>query len=182
MKSVRRFFFAGLLVATMIPTTYAQWKQTGGPPGGAVICFAVSGTNLIAGTGSGVFLSTNNGTNWTASNAGLANPYVRSLVASGEYLFAGIGDDGVFRSTDNGTSWTAVNSGLTYRIVSALAVCGTNLLAGTDLGVFVSTNNGTSWAVTELTNMSVSSFAVSGAYLFAGAGGGVFVSTDNGTR
>ena len=35
---------------------------------------AVSGTNLFAGTdGGGVFLSTNNGTSWTAVNTGLTN-------------------------------------------------------------------------------------------------------------
>ena len=43
------------------------------------IALAVSGTNLFAGTyGGGVFLSTNNGTNWTAVNNGLTNSNVCS--------------------------------------------------------------------------------------------------------
>ncbi len=40
----------------------AQWVQTNGPYGGDVQCFAVSSTNLLAGTrGGGVFLSRNVG-------------------------------------------------------------------------------------------------------------------------
>ncbi|MBK9229219.1 MAG: hypothetical protein IPL67_19700 [Ignavibacteria bacterium] len=98
---------------------------------------AVSGTNLFAGTGGGVFLSTNNGTNWTAVNNGLTNTYVFSLAVSGTNLFAGTSSGGVFLSTNNGTSWTAVNNGLTYTQVSSFAVSGTNLFAGTQGGVFL---------------------------------------------
>jgi hypothetical protein len=95
---------------------------------------AVSGTNLFAGTyGAGVFLSTNNGTSWTAVNTGLTNTYVGSLAVSGTNLFAGTYGN-VFLSTDNGTSWSAVNTGLTYPYVYSLAVSGTNLFAGTHGG------------------------------------------------
>jgi len=95
----------------------------------------VSGSNLFAGTwGGGVFLSTNNGTSWTAVNTGLTDRDVFALAVSGSNLFAGTWGDGVFLSTHNGTSWTAVNTGLTNRDVSALAVSGSNLFAGTDYG------------------------------------------------
>ena len=64
------------------PTSVAaQWVQTYGPQGGIINCFAVSGTQLFAGTaGSGVFLSTNNGTTWTAVNAGLTDLRIYALV------------------------------------------------------------------------------------------------------
>src|SRR5258707_3870270 len=39
----------------------------------SVRAMAVSGSNLFAGTESGVFLSTNNGTSWTEVNTGLTN-------------------------------------------------------------------------------------------------------------
>ena len=115
----------------------AQWVRTNGPSGGAVNCLAVSpngagGTNLLAGTfGGGIFLTSNNGTSWTAVNGGLTNTVVWSLAPdlSGN-LFAGT-NSGIFLSTNNGTSWTAVNSGLTNTVVFALAVSGTNLFAGT---------------------------------------------------
>jgi ligand-binding sensor domain-containing protein len=144
-----------------------------------VQALAISGTNLFAGSWSGVFLSTNNGTSWTEVNTGLTNTYVKALAISGTNLFAGT-ESGVFLSTDNGTSWTAANTGLANTRVHAFAILGTNIFAGTDAGVFRSTNNGTSWTATNLNNTGVRSFAVSGTNLFAGTWDGVFVSTDMG--
>ncbi len=147
---------------------HAQWIQTNGPYGGYIISFAVSPApagNLFAGTdGGGVFISTNNGTSWTAASTGLTNTSVYALAVSGTNLFAGTAGGGVFLSTNNGTIWTAVNSGLTNTYVRSLAVSGTNLFAGTyGGGVFLSTNNGTSWTAVNsgLTNTTVRSLAVS---------------------
>jgi hypothetical protein len=138
----------------------------------------VNGSNLFAGTfGGGVFLSTNNGTSWTAVNTGLTDLEVRSFAVLGSNLLAGTEGGGVFLSTNNGTSWTAVNTGLTGTYVLSLAVNGSNLFAGTDGGVFLSTNSGTSWSAanTGLTDIWVMSLAVSGSNLFAGtAWGGVW--------
>jgi hypothetical protein len=188
-----------LAIVLICSTASAQWVQTNGPPGG-VSCLAVSGTSLFAGTSrGGVFLSTNNGTSWTAGGSGWTYGTVYALIVSGVNLFAGT-DGGVFRSTDNGQSWTAVNNGLTDCHVYALAVSGMNLFAGTGApgynmggaeghGVFLSTNNGTSWSKvnTGLMDTSVYAFAVDsngvgGTNLFAGTNGGVFLSTNNGTN
>ncbi len=109
-----------------------------------VNALAVSGTNLFAGTqGPGVFLSTNDGTNWIAVNNGLPSINVNTLAVSpngtgGTNLFAGT-SMGVFLSTNNGTSWTAVNTGLIEPMdknIIALAVSGTNLFAATGLFVW----------------------------------------------
>jgi hypothetical protein len=63
-----------------------------------ITSFAVSGTNLFAGTnGDGVFLSTDNGANWTAVNDGLTDKIVGSLTVYNSYLFAGIYWSGVWR-------------------------------------------------------------------------------------
>ena len=124
----------GLVILS--PCAPGQWVQTNGPIGGVVTCFAVSGTNLFAGTEGGVFLSTNNGASWAAVNTGLANTPVTSLAVSGTNLFAGT-YGGVFLSTNNGASWTAVNTGLVNTNIQALAVSGANLFAGTaGRGVF----------------------------------------------
>jgi len=133
MKIIIRFLFVVVSIFTLTRSSLAQWVQTNGPGGGTVNCFAVSGTNLFAGTdGGGVFLSTDNGTNWTAVNNGLPdNTSVYALAASGTNLFAGT-TGGVFLSTDNGASWTAVNNGLTNTWVRALTVSGKNLFAGTE--------------------------------------------------
>jgi len=163
---------------------------------GRMWCLAVGsngtgGTNLYAGSYNGVFLSTNNGSHWTAISSGLPNSSITSLTTSangsdGTNLFAGTSGGGVFLSTDNGTSWAAVNSGLPASAVLKFAVShtGTYLFAGTGGGgVFRSTDNGTSWTAmnTGLTNTYVSSFVVTGTNVFAGTYGGVFLSTNNGT-
>ncbi|NIV14364.1 MAG: T9SS type A sorting domain-containing protein [Aliifodinibius sp.] len=133
---------------------------------------AVSGKYLFVGTFGGVFLSTNNGTNWTQVNTGLTNLDVRDLAVSDTNLFAGTYGGGVFLSTNNGTSWTPVNTGLTNMKIWALAVSDTNLFAGTNLGgVFRSTNNGSNWTEfnTGLSaNATVVGFAVDGTDLIAG--------------
>src|SRR5712692_9817374 len=108
------FLFAVFSLFTNTNALHAQWIQTNGPYGAYVFTFAVSGTNLFAGTyDGGVFLSTNNGTSWTAVNTGLTNTIVNVLAVSGTNLFAGTIGGGVFRSTNDGTSWTAVDTGLT---------------------------------------------------------------------
>ncbi|MFH0988818.1 MAG: T9SS type A sorting domain-containing protein [bacterium] len=182
MRTLRPLFL--LLIVTIFPLNllHSQWIQTG-LTNKSVQAFAVSGTNLFSGTwGDGIFLSTNNGTNWTQINTGLTNAYVNTLAVSGTNLFAGT-SGGVFLSTNNGTSWTPANSGLTNVYVRALAVSSTNLFAGTDgSGVFLSTNNGTDWTQTGLSNTYVFALAVSGTNLFAGTTtSGVFLSTNKGT-
>ena len=155
--------------------------NAGLPPGLArrVSSFAMSVSNIFAGTLGGVFLSTDNGTNWTTVNAGLTNPDILSLVVSGTNLFAGTYPSGVFLSTNNGTNWAAVSLGLPTASVRSLAVFpngvgGTNVLAGTDGdGVFLSSNNGANWTAVNsgLTSDVVFSFAMAGTNLFAGTGG-----------
>jgi hypothetical protein len=161
-----------LLICNCAP---AQWIQTSFPDSLPANCFVVGGTNLFAGTGyggaGGVFLSTNDGTSWTAVNAGLprepsdSTQYVaiNCLGTSGTNLLAGTGwgnyrswfRPGIFRSTDNGTSWTTANEGLPYHYyldsggyptIFSFGRSGTNLFAGTWWdGIFRSTNGGTSW-------------------------------------
>lgn len=155
---------------------FAQWSQTNGPYGGPVSSTVNINGHLFAGTSNGVFLSTNNGTNWTQVNTGLMNTNVYSLASKEQYLFAGTYNGGVFRSTNSGASWVQV--GLTNTWVYAFAVSGTNLFAGTyGNGVFMSTNNGESWTSVNqgLTYPLVQAITVSGTNIFAGTNGsGVF--------
>ncbi len=141
----------------------------------SVWSFAISGSNIFAGTyGGGVFLSTNNGNSWTAVNNGLSvnGLYVYSFAISGDNLFAGT-DGGVFLSTNNGSSWTEVNNGLSENglVVHSLAISGGNIFAGTDGGgVFLSTNNGSSWTAVNdgLSGNYVNNLAINEGYVFVG--------------
>ena len=107
--------------------------------GGGTRAFVVIGTNLFAGTNTGVYLSTNSGLSWSPVNNGLpdyVNNYgwITTLAVSpngagGNNLFAGTDTAGVYLSTNNGTSWTAI--GMTNSYVNALVVSGTSLFVVT---------------------------------------------------
>ena len=115
--------------------------------------------DFFVGTEDGVFLSTNNGTNWTGVNSGLVKPPegtdVFALAILDTEFFAATGQ--VFRSTNYGTTWTETDSGIsTYDGVHSLAISGMNLFAGaypgtaeSRGGVYRSTNNGTSWTAVD---------------------------------
>jgi len=93
---------------------------------------------FFAGDLKGVYISTDNGVNWTQT--ALINVFVEALVQNknGE-IFAGTFRNGVFISKDNGISWQAINSGLTDSVVFSLVVNSSNqVLAGTPDGIFKS--------------------------------------------
>ena len=168
-----------------------------------------SGTNIFAGTEDGVFLSTNNGNNWTAANSGMAenaaidhlavstnNSGGTTLVASssiyGIYHF-----DGVYLSTNNGLDWIQI--GLTNVRIGTLAITeneanGTNILAGTYGGMYFSSNNGVDWSFNCFNNpnslSNITALAVSNENILAGIDEGIpfdfhgptaiFISPNNG--
>ena len=163
-------------------------------------------TNLFAGTdgGGGVFLSTDNGTSWTAANDGLTDTHIQALAVSGSNLFAGTYGGGVFHSTNYGASWVSANVGLPranydttqYASIAFLAVIGTNLVAATSNtsynggsptyygGIFLSTNSGANWTHVrnELPTTPILALVASGTNLFAGTDGAVFLSTNSGAN
>ncbi|MFQ6029024.1 MAG: FlgD immunoglobulin-like domain containing protein, partial [Dehalococcoidia bacterium] len=174
--------------------THAQWVLTNAPEGIYVYAFAISDTNVFAGadtdalvaSGGSVFLSTNNGMDWTNISTGLTAPEVRALAVSDTNIFAGTWGDGVFHSTDNGANWTEVNTGLPSPLYGVrLAISGTNIFAGAAGGVFLSTNNGANWTDVSngLPNLWVFDLAASDTNVFALTNwGGVSLSTDNGAN
>ena len=95
---------------------------------------------LFAATDHGVFLSTNDGANWTLVINGLpkqssgAGPEIRNFLALGSNLFVPYGTK-IFLTTNFGSSWTAVDSGLTSG-VNILVSDGINFFAGTSRGIW----------------------------------------------
>ena len=165
---------------------HAQWVQTSLPGNPTVFALTVNGVNILAGTNTGAYVSSDDGNSW--SSLGLTDYLVFCFAASGTNLFAGT-KHGIFLSTNDGASWTDVNSALTDTAVGTLAISGANIFAGTADGAFLSTNNGTSWAVIDsgLTDdfgvrIAINTIAIIGTNIFAGTPGeGVFLSTNNGT-
>jgi photosystem II stability/assembly factor-like uncharacterized protein len=164
------------------------WSSVGRvfPRAGIVFSLLVKGHNIYAGTGNGIFLSTNLGANWSHIDNGLPTSIiVNAIVANSDStgdVFAGT-SRGVFLSTNNGTNWISLNTGLSDTNVISLLVNGTNLFAGTfGGGVFISVNNGLSWNSinTGLTDTIVYCLASKDINLYAGTHSGVFRSTNHG--
>ncbi len=187
MKSLPKIFLATVALLLSFPqASSAQWVRTGGPGADWVSALAVSGTNLFAGTGQGVFLSADNGASWREVNTGLDCREVRCLAVIGGNLFAGtnwfdvppqLSIGGVYSSADNGQNWVPANSGLPVNTdIRAFAVSGTILFVGAmdDIdyevsgGLFLSTDKGKTWTLVKADN--ILSLAVSGSTLFAGWG------------
>ncbi len=86
--------FAGTFADTFAVYRYAgqgaTWSEasSGLPPGTAVYTFALSDTNMFAGANVGIFLSANEGAQWTRVDDGSVYN-INALVASHGYLFAG---------------------------------------------------------------------------------------------
>ena len=187
-RNMKKKILLLFILSVLVISAHAQWvERNDGMYGGSISALLPSGSNLFAGTNNGLFLSTNNGASWTTSSTGLPpNPSVKTLVASGTSLFAGIIGNGVFRSINNGASWMAVNTGLPAdKWVYSLAVSGSKLFAILEgKGVFVSADNGTSWQAANTglpANARVLSLKASGSSLFAGTSAdGIFRSADGG--
>ncbi|MFX0196532.1 MAG: WD40/YVTN/BNR-like repeat-containing protein [Candidatus Hodarchaeota archaeon] len=133
MRSRVAIFIVGIaMLFSLAQRSGAQWTKVGSSGDGWITALAVSGTSFFAGTYEGVFLSTDNGTSWTAINSGLPkNPDVSCFAVMGTNVFAGT-SYGVFLKVNNGSSWKPVNSGLPEdpdADVWCFAVSGPNLFA-----------------------------------------------------
>jgi photosystem II stability/assembly factor-like uncharacterized protein len=149
-----------------------------------VRCLATSGTEILAGTGGGVFSSVDGGVNWQPSSNGLTDRNILALESDGVYVYAGTAGGGVFRSTDGGSNWSAANDSLTDTYIPALKQVGSVLFAGTgSTGIFTSTDFGSTWKRhnSGLSSLpTILSFGYSGTSIFAGTALGIFTSSDGG--
>lgn len=102
----------------------------------------VNGKNIFAGTENGVYLSSDNGTNWNARNNGFINvPVVYSLFSVGSYIFSGGTDfsgTAIYLSTDNAAYWSPVNDGLREGTgIYSMAVINDTLIGSTrNFGIY----------------------------------------------
>jgi hypothetical protein len=161
----------------------AQWVQTNGPRGGYIYSLSTKDTLVIAGTNEGIFITGDNGANWTASAAGNIS-YIYSLAVNDSNIFAGLQSGSIYKSPDNGNNWLPVNNGLPGVQVNSLITMGDLVFAGLyNKGVFLTTNQGSSWDSVNsgINSLYIKSLATMGSIIFAGtSGNGVSMSTDSG--
>ncbi|MDP2364774.1 MAG: hypothetical protein Q8M94_13535, partial [Ignavibacteria bacterium] len=121
-------------------------------------------TLLIAGTSQGsvggVYISSNNGNNWTPS---LNDAWISSFLIIGSNFFAGSVGNGVWRSTNYGNSWSQINDGLGSGAYNVLS------LGADDQYLFAGTISSSIWrrplsqvvtAITEFENIVPEQFSL----------------------
>jgi hypothetical protein len=134
-----------------------------------VLALAANGNDLFLTTYQGIFLSSDQGSDWYQVNSDIRPT---SFAFIGQTIFVG-GAFGVYRSTDSSVSWQPVNFGLKDKNVNALASVGTSLLAGTNSGLYFSSDKGTHWIDVSagLPKISIPSILATATDLFVGTRG-----------
>jgi len=171
-----------LLLVLNVSIASAQWVQKSNGIGNTNIINAMAsiGSTLFAASAlDGVWISTNNGDNW--SQTILTQP-INSFYVSGGSIYAC--GNGIFSSTNLGSSWiplTLANG------VGPITSMGGYLIAGTattaPTGLYYSSNNGATWEQSSITNWTSYAFTSSGSNLFVGVQfSGVRVSTNQGVN
>ena len=141
-------------------------------------------SNIFSRTQIGVFVSSNQGTNWTWLSHGMQETDVKCLIFKDSILFAGTEIVGICITTNNGKTWEIRNNGLPDTCyVYSLVLIDSILFASAGYdGVYKSTNNGISWSPVNngLNADHVFRLYRSGSNLIAGTVDGIFITTNNG--
>lgn len=174
-------FVIFLTLTFSVSIGHAQWVQTGGPSGGTITAIAVLGSDVFAGTSSGVFRSTDGGASWNGATTGAQNASIVSLAVVDTDIFAATTTE-ILRSTNKGVTWAEADLGFAGYF-SSLSALGSELFLVSDYDtVYRSSDLGATWnSIPTLTDSGVTSFVAMDAMFFAGTGvNGVLFSTDNG--
>ena len=155
-----------------------------------------AGGTLSLGTEQGFYWSADSGHTWHASNMGLADQNIFSMVADLDdpaTLYAGTETGGIFKTTDAGATWASSSSGLPpgepwYGLTidpsdTQILYAGPSCLGGIDCVVYKSVNGGASWKArgAGLPLLAVEALVVdpsNGSTVYAGLLDGVYKSTD----
>ncbi len=169
-----------LLVAFFFATgTQAQWvnmNQTFNPR-----CFTATGSYLYTGTPSGVYRSSNNGTNFSRVGYSTLNGTVSALGVNGSRVFAGTnnsGSGGFYYTTDGDTTWT--QSFLSS--VDNILVTPSYIYVISQALVWRSSNNGVSFVQTSAPyNSRALGANATGSMVYCGGLQGLYSSNNNGS-
>ncbi|MEO6695220.1 MAG: T9SS type A sorting domain-containing protein [Ignavibacteria bacterium] len=139
---------------------------------------ACLGSNIVLGTYNGVFLSFDQGSNWT--NTSFLNNAAYDLLLTETHVFVATPVRGIYYSTNHGMNW--LQGELNNQSVNALDKYEEKLFAGTDTnGVFTSINNGQTWNHTSMDTQEVLTIIHLNNNIFVGTGSeGVYHSSNEG--
>jgi len=179
-------FYIGLIfILSLISEPQAQWVNVYNPFSGYVCSLSYLNSNLYAGSKGNLYISENNGRNWTSINLTDQNTDICTFASSGNNIFAGTAGEGIYISQDNGNSWIPSNDGLlNFNISVIITVKDSVILAGTrGNGIFRSTNYGISWLLSNngISNDTINAMIVTDSLIIAGScSGNIYHSADAG--
>lgn len=137
---MQRIYFTILFIFAFALTSFGQWKQisNSGIPdsfGGNAQCIATDGTNVFVGLKDrGVFVSSDNGENWTDANTGLDVTSVYAICLHDNYVYIALNRKGVYRSPVDNINWEELIGGKdlpTDKNYTSLAILDNTLFLGT---------------------------------------------------
>jgi len=177
----RRGILIVLFMMILSSSAFPQWIRTNGPEGVAISSLTTIEGTIYAGTKvNGIYISTDDGINWTARNTGIETLDVRSIVSKPGYIFAGTFGGGVYRSTDGGQSWIAPSNAATLAVIS-MVMDDNYIFAGTvSNGVWRSSDNGATWEQNISVFLGYGAMCKSGNKVIVSSSNYTLESTDHG--
>lgn len=163
-----------LLFVLVSSVLKAQWTGANGPFAGDIRTMTSFKNVIYAGTGSGVYISFNNGINWKDISVPKAGT-VMSLVHNDTFVFAAT-SKGIFRTNDHGNQWILTKS---FSIGEAPTKIFNNeniLYASIRDTLCRSFNHGSTWQPTGLRKFA-NSMAFNDSFIFAATFEGLFRSS-----
>lgn len=153
----------------------------------------ISGEDVYAGTGDGVYRLNRAGDQWSVVTSGLDDILVHALARSSDgTLFAGTSGKGILRFKQQASGWVRMqhglkdHEGLIENFIRVLVIDqDQSLFAGTfDGGVFRSADGGTTWRPISraLPNDSIRGIVVTDQGLVVATGHGIFKTVDKGRQ
>ncbi|MGE5314343.1 MAG: T9SS type A sorting domain-containing protein [Acidobacteriota bacterium] len=137
------------LLALLLPgleRSEAQWTPAKGPYSAYVCAIAESGPNLLAGTASGIYRSSDHGAHWTLCNTGRAVTSIQSFAVNGPLVMAAA-RNGILLSDDQGATWTWANGDIPEGYWNYVLFAGNYLYAGNLDGLYRSGDGGRHWTL-----------------------------------
>ncbi|HET6400459.1 MAG TPA: hypothetical protein VFH95_03585 [Candidatus Kapabacteria bacterium] len=143
-----------------------------------LLSFDTVGTSILAGTLSGIFRSTDEGSHWTCTGFPVVD--VTNLIASGPFLLAGSYEmivpyykSSLYRSSDNGNVWTSIMQGVYPQCMATengdIFMSGVSSYPSyASSGLLKSTDHGDTWQKLGFSDTGVTALSVSGSNILAG--------------
>ena len=155
----------------------AQWTNTNGPFGGDIRTMTSFKNVIYAGTGSGVYISFNNGINWKDISVPKTGT-VMSLVHNDTFVFAAT-SKGIFKTNDHGNHWILTKSFSLGEAPTKIFNNENILYANMRDTLCRSYNNGSTWQPSGLRKFT-NSMAFKDSFIFAATFEGLYRSADQG--